>query len=162
MGSFLQILFHTVAFRNDLLRTKTLARPKMLLVENLQKLFCLMRYSSVRSHCSPAQVRACLPDFFRLGYEQHDTNELAKVLLDLIETQTKSPEEGENKENLTGKHFEGIINSVVKCGTCGTETTRKEPFVDLQVHFDEENRQANLPDSIEGMLQRSYANETLD
>ena len=108
MGSFLQLLYHTAAFRKDLLSTKLVDRTKMRLIENLQKLFCLLRFSPIRSHCSPSQVRSCLPDFFRVGYEQHDTNEFARVILDLIETQTKGDEESKT-ENLTKKHFEGEI-----------------------------------------------------
>ena len=58
------------------------------------------------------------------------------------------------------KHFEGVMESTVTCGTCQSENSRSEPFVDLQVHFDESDQ--TLPDSLEGMLQRSFADEVLD
>ena len=73
-----------------------------------------------------------LPDFFRMGFQQHDSSEFAKVILDILETQTKRPiADTDQSTHLTGRHFEGVMQSVVECGTCKTKSERKENFVDL-------------------------------
>ena len=57
MGSFLQLLFHDKAFRQDLMQTQLDARHKMKMIEGMQKLFALLRYSQVRAHVAPTQVK---------------------------------------------------------------------------------------------------------
>ena len=75
-----------------------------------------------------------------MGFQQHDSSEFAKVLLDILETQTKRPiPDTDQTTNLTARHFEGEMHSTVECGTCGTKSERKENYVDLQAHFEERN-----------------------
>ena len=73
-----------------------------------------------------------------MGFQQHDSSEFAKVLLDILEVQTKRAiPDTDLTTNLTARHFEGEMHSIVECGTCGTKSERRENYVDLQAHFQE-------------------------
>ena len=66
-------------------------------------------------------------------------------------------------DNLTKAHFEGAIESTVRCETCSSASKRTEPFVDLQLNFDQNTSEiSSPPETINDMLQRIQADEILD
>ena len=69
MGSFLQLLYNNRTFREDVLSLNLDVRHKMKMIEAMQKFFALLRFSQVRSHISPSQIKVQLPDFFRMGFQ---------------------------------------------------------------------------------------------
>ncbi|KAI3440821.1 Ubiquitinyl hydrolase 1 [Psidium guajava] len=78
------------------------------------------------------------------GYQQHDSHELLRCLLDVLSTEefdlkklTKLPQEGgvPQNQNVTfvDAVFGGQISSTVCCVECGHSSTVYEPFLDLSL-----------------------------
>ena len=110
MNSFLQALFMSRKFRNELLfgalegreeetaevkekpslgeegpkleKKEILSQLKLSYVQ-LQKLFVQLRFG-VRPHVRPLALRTCLPEMFR-GHDQQDSAEFARIFLDILE-----------------------------------------------------------------------------
>ena len=111
MNSFLQCLYMTKGFRNNLLKLKfeietnianTTNAPinpnhqtfsveklkKIAPAYQLQRLFALL-FQSQRSAINPSFFRNVLPDFFRTSFMQQDASEFAKIYLDSFEVALK-------------------------------------------------------------------------
>ncbi|KAK4795071.1 hypothetical protein SAY86_013065 [Trapa natans] len=73
------------------------------------------------------------------GYQQHDSHELLRCLLDLLSTEESDMRKGEilhgNSKILTfvDSVFGGQISSTVCCTECGFSSTVYEPFLDLSL-----------------------------
>jgi len=106
MNSFLQCLYMTQGFRNNLLKIKfdfesnpmNQGQPQGISLEKLkkvapayqlQRLFALL-FQSKRLAINPTFFRNVLPDFFRMSYMQQDASEFAKIYLDSFEMALKN------------------------------------------------------------------------
>lgn len=116
MNSFLQCLYMTKGFRNNLLKIKfdlesnpsnlnqtiNFSMEKLKKIApayQLQRLFALL-FQSKRSAINPSFFRNVLPDFFKMSYMQQDASEFAKIYLDCFEMALKNTKK-EVKKNFS-------------------------------------------------------------
>ncbi|KAL0548024.1 hypothetical protein IC582_012463 [Cucumis melo] len=112
----------------------------------LKKIFIEARTESrMKGSINPRSVFGCIsskaPQF--KGYEQHDSHELLRVLLDALSSEeltsrkmTNSKEErisGNLTPTFVDEMFGGQISSAVCCKECGHTSTVYEPFLDLSL-----------------------------
>lgn len=98
------------------------------IVRQLQLLFLGLQFSS-----SGALSTKPLTDSFGWSgteaFEQHDSQELLRILLDAISARLA----GTAQEKAIERLYAGTEKSYVKCTSCGHESSRTEPFMDLSV-----------------------------
>ena len=94
----------------------------------LQLLFGALQLSSQRAVTTTALTRA-----FGWGgadaFQQHDVQELAKVLIDALERSLA----GTPRATLVSDLFKGTCMDFVRCEECGAERSRADDFTDLQL-----------------------------
>ncbi|XP_048137040.1 ubiquitin carboxyl-terminal hydrolase 2-like [Rhodamnia argentea] len=114
---------------------------------SLKKLFSEVKMENgVKNVINPRSLFGCIcskaPQF--RGYQQHDSHELLRCLLDVlsaeefdVKKQSKLPQEGgvPHNQNVTFVNavFGGQISSTVCCVVCGYCSTVYEPFLDLSL-----------------------------
>ncbi|KAL1371063.1 hypothetical protein HN51_001297 [Arachis hypogaea] len=114
------------------------------LVSSLKKLFTETNpESGLKTTINPRSFFGCVcsksPQF--RGYQQHDSHELLRCLLDGLSTeeqaarkQNGSPKrDGTPANTLVDDLFGGQISSTVRCIECGNSSTVYEPFLDLSL-----------------------------
>lgn len=133
-----------------------------------------MYLSQVRKSIAPRAFRSTLPGFFQ-GYEQHDSSEFARLLLDKLESELRTSQQ----EDYIQKHIEGMKVNKIKCLTCSTESISNEKFLDLPVNLqnsvfssspkkkiDEQNiepsQHSHQRNSVQEMLIQSFEAEYLE
>ncbi len=171
LNSLLQTLYMTPEFRNAIYRwqykpsqlciinNEQLAGSKKNIPYQLQKLFVQMQTSNKK--CLHTQD---LTQSFGWGsddaFQQHDVQELCRVMFDALEKMFK----GTEQENLITELYQGKIKDYVKCTECNTESARVDVFLDIQLsiksYIDEYNY--NLYDSIEKAMSAYIEPEILD
>ncbi|KAF8016171.1 hypothetical protein BT93_H1630 [Corymbia citriodora subsp. variegata] len=114
---------------------------------SLKKLFSEVKMENgVKSAINPRSLFGSIcskaPQF--RGYQQHDSHELLRCLLDVLSTeefdmrkQSRLPQEGgaPHNQNVTfvDAVFGGQISSTICCVECGHSSTVYEPFLDLSL-----------------------------
>ncbi|CDW91654.1 ubiquitin carboxyl-terminal hydrolase family protein [Stylonychia lemnae] len=164
MNSFLQALYQMKEFREDLIELESKVQEKnqklldkvKLSLYQLQRLFAQL-YGSARPVIAPNQLRVSLPDFFK-NWEQHDSSEFAKLLLDKIENELKQCE----AENLIGKYIEGIKVNYLKCLTCNFIKEQKENFIDIGVNLDKDQSAHMEVKNIKALINESLGEEVFE
>ena len=172
LNSLLQTLYMTPEFRNAIYRWqyKPALQSSPLSIEQinaskknipyqLQKLFLQMQTTNKK--CLHTQD---LTQSFGWGsddaFQQHDVQELCRVMFDALEKMFK----GTEQENLITELYEGKLKDYVKCVECNTESARVDVYLDIQLsiksYIDEYNY--NLYDSIEKALSAYIEPEILE
>ncbi|KAL5171303.1 Ubiquitin carboxyl-terminal hydrolase 2 [Glycine soja] len=140
-NSIMQNLLAMNRLRDDFLKLDAPVGP---LISSLKKLFTETNpESGLKNVINPRSFFGCVcsksPQF--RGYQQHDSHELLRCLLDGLSTeelagrkQSGSPKgDGTSSNTLVDALFGGQISSTVCCIECGHFSTVYEPFLDLSV-----------------------------
>eukprot|EP00217_Crustomastix_stigmatica_P013559 CAMPEP_0183795834 /NCGR_PEP_ID=MMETSP0803_2-20130417/5345_1 /TAXON_ID=195967 /ORGANISM="Crustomastix stigmata, Strain CCMP3273" /LENGTH=997 /DNA_ID=CAMNT_0026040337 /DNA_START=433 /DNA_END=3426 /DNA_ORIENTATION=- len=129
MNSLLQTLFHIPYFRKAVyhLPTTESDRADKSIPLALQSLFYKLQYSET-SVATKDLTRSFGWDASD-AFMQHDVQELNRVLCEKLEEKMKST----TVEGTIQKLFEGHMESYVECIDVNYKSSRKEPFLDLQL-----------------------------
>ncbi|XP_020234184.1 ubiquitin carboxyl-terminal hydrolase 2 [Cajanus cajan] len=140
-NSVMQNLLAMNRLRDNILKLDAPVGP---LISSLKKLFTETNpESGLKSAINPRSFFGCVcsrsPQF--RGYQQHDSHELLRCLLDGLCTeelagrkQNGSPKrDGISSNTFVDALFGGQISSTVRCIECGHFSTVYEPFLDLSL-----------------------------
>ncbi|KAJ1397194.1 Zinc finger, UBP-type [Sesbania bispinosa] len=140
-NSIMQNLLAMNRLRDNFLKLDAPVGP---LISSLKKLFTETNpESGLKNIINPRSFFGCVcsksPQF--RGYQQHDSHELLRCLLDGLSTeelagrkQNGSPKgDGTSSNTLVDALFGGQISSTVRCIECGHFSTVYEPFLDLSL-----------------------------
>uniref|UniRef100_K3WU38 Ubiquitin carboxyl-terminal hydrolase n=1 Tax=Globisporangium ultimum (strain ATCC 200006 / CBS 805.95 / DAOM BR144) TaxID=431595 RepID=K3WU38_GLOUD len=122
----------------------------------LQKLFAKLQMSSHES----ISTKALTKSFGWTGadvFQQHDVQELCRVLFDAIEKSFK----GTVNETLVNDLYQGSLKDYVQCHTCGHESSRIDNFLDLSLvirPFGSEEMMKSVEEAIELFLRPELLN----
>ncbi|KAG0099583.1 Ubiquitin carboxyl-terminal hydrolase 35 [Podila epicladia] len=120
MNSALRALYCSPEFKNAVLNSTQKLDPSKVMTTRLRDTFLGLSTSRL-SVFTPSPLYKALPDWLNDGHQQ-DAAEFTNRLED------ESPI---SKDTLSS--FRGVMINRVKCGTCGTVSTKKEDFYDLTV-----------------------------
>ncbi|XP_034133114.1 ubiquitin carboxyl-terminal hydrolase 47 isoform X1 [Drosophila guanche] len=127
LNSLLQALYMTPEFRNALYRWEfdndNVAKN---IPYQLQKLFLNLQTSPKSSVETTDLTRSFGWDSTE-AWQQHDIQELCRVMFDALEQKFKNTKQA----NLISNLYEGKMNDYVKCLECNTEKTREDTFLDI-------------------------------
>lgn len=130
LNSLLQALYMTPEFRNALYNWEYVDGKEKdeasSIPYQLQKLFLNLQTST-----KPAVETTSLTKSFGWdsteAWQQHDIQELCRVMFDALETKFKDTEQSD----LINRLYEGKMIDYVKCLECKTEKTREDTFLDI-------------------------------
>lgn len=146
MNSLLQTMFMTPEFRNGLYRWTLQQQRNGLhhqsdtaadeddepeednIPYQLQRLFAKLQLTSQSAISTKALTKSfgwTSDDVF----QQHDVQELCRVLFDALERSFK----GTVNETLVNDLYQGALKDYVQCRTCGYESSRVDHFLDLSL-----------------------------
>ncbi|GAB9468920.1 Ubiquitin carboxyl-terminal hydrolase 47-like isoform x1 [Globisporangium polare] len=123
----------------------------------LQKLFAKLQVSEQES----ISTKALTKSFGWTGadvFQQHDVQELCRVLFDAIERSFK----GTVNETLVNDLYQGTLKDYVQCHTCGYESSRIDNFLDLSLvirPFGSEEMMKSVEEAIELFLRPELLNK---
>lgn len=132
LNSLLQTLYMTPEFRNAIYRWKSNESQnydddgKKNIPLQLQRLFLNLQTSnkkSVQTHDLTKSFGWNSEDAF----QQHDVQELSRVMFDALEKMFK----GTEQQNLINELYQGKIKDYVKCLECDTESARVDVYLDV-------------------------------
>ncbi|KAH8418252.1 hypothetical protein KR222_007205, partial [Zaprionus bogoriensis] len=127
LNSLLQALFMTPEFRNALYRWEfDNDNEAKNIPYQLQKLFLNLQTSPKSSVETTDLTRSFGWDSTE-AWQQHDIQELCRVMFDALEHKFKNTKQA----NLISNLYEGKMNDYVKCLECNTEKTREDTFLDI-------------------------------
>lgn len=140
-NSIMQNLLAMNKLRDNFLRVDAFVGP---LISSLKKLFTETNpESGFKNIINPRSFFGCVcsksPQF--RGYQQHDSHELLRCLLDGLSTEELAgrkqngslKRDGTSSKTLVDALFGGQISSTVCCNECGHSSTVYEPFLDLSL-----------------------------
>jgi ubiquitin carboxyl-terminal hydrolase 47 len=127
LNSLLQALFMTPEFRNALYNWESDGSTESKNIPfQLQKLFINLQTSN-----KPAVETTDLTKSFGWdsteAWQQHDIQELCRVMFDALEQKFKNTKQADLINNL----YEGKMIDYVKCLECDTEKSREDTFLDI-------------------------------
>ncbi|KAI5729491.1 hypothetical protein M8J76_003096 [Diaphorina citri] len=162
LNSLIQALFMTPEFRNAVYKWKyenDIAEETSITYQ-LQKLFVNLQTST-----RPAVETTDLTRSFGWessdAWQQHDIQELCRVLFDALETQFKGSKTTGDQADLINNLYQGKMRDYVKCLECGTEKSREDTFLDIPLPVRPFGSSVAYGDIIEAM--RAFVRpETLD
>lgn len=157
LNSLLQALYMTPEFRNALYRWEfDKDSEEKNIPYQLQKLFLNLQTSK-----KPAVETTDLTRSFGWdsteAWQQHDIQELCRVMFDALEHKFKNTKQA----NLISNLYEGKMIDYVKCLECNTEKTRADTFLDIPLPV-RPFGSSNAYGSIEEALRAFVQPETLD
>ncbi|EDW37527.1 GL16305 [Drosophila persimilis] len=127
LNSLLQALYMTPEFRNALYRWEfDNDNEAKNIPYQLQKLFLNLQTSPKSSVETTDLTRSFGWDSTE-AWQQHDIQELCRVMFDALEQKFKNTKQA----NLISNLYEGKMNDYVKCLECNTEKTREDTFLDI-------------------------------
>ncbi|XP_022218710.2 ubiquitin carboxyl-terminal hydrolase 47 isoform X2 [Drosophila obscura] len=127
LNSLLQALYMTPEFRNALYRWEfDNDNEAKNIPYQLQKLFLNLQTSPKSSVETTDLTRSFGWDSTE-AWQQHDIQELCRVMFDALEQKFKNTKQAHLISNL----YEGKMNDYVKCLECNTEKTREDTFLDI-------------------------------
>ena len=134
LNSLLQTLFHLRAFRKAVyaIPTKEGDQPESCIPLALQRLFYNMERAPGSRHPEAVGTKQLTASFgwtSAESFQQHDVQELSRVLCDTLEEKMK----GTVVEGALGKLFQGQTVSTVSCTDVDYSSSRQETFMDLQL-----------------------------
>ncbi|KYM95785.1 Ubiquitin carboxyl-terminal hydrolase 64E [Cyphomyrmex costatus] len=130
LNSLLQALYMTPEFRNALYNWEyidSLEKDEALSIPyQLQKLFLNLQ-TSTRSAVETTSLTKSFGWDSTEAWQQHDIQELCRVMFDALEQKFKNTEQAD----LINRLYEGKMTDYVKCLECGTEKSREDTFLDI-------------------------------
>lgn len=125
LNSLLQTLFMTPEFRNAIYEWRPSTSATSIATE-LQRLFVLLQTSKARSVETTDLTKSFGWDRSE-AFQQHDVQELMRVLYDAIEKQWA----GTDKASMINDLYQGEWRDFVQCKECGFESARNDKFLDV-------------------------------
>ncbi|GIX87007.1 ubiquitin carboxyl-terminal hydrolase 47 [Caerostris extrusa] len=129
LNSLLQTLFMTPEFRNALYRWEfdgTEDEGTKSIPFQLQKLF-LQLQTSKKPAVGTTELTTSFGWDSSEAWQQHDIQELCRVMFDALEQKFKNTEQSD----LISRLYEGKMKDYVKCLECGYESAREVVFLDV-------------------------------
>lgn len=127
LNSLLQALFMTPEFRNALYKWEFDGNGEAKSIPyQLQKLFVNLQTSPKSSVETTDLTRSFGWDSAE-GWQQHDIQELCRVMFDALEQKFKNTKQAD----LINRLYEGKMIDYVKCLDCNTEKQREDKFLDI-------------------------------
>eukprot|EP00731_Ephydatia_muelleri_P029733 Em0021g256a len=131
LNSLIQALFMTPEFRNALYSWSFVGdevEASKIIPLQLQKLFLQLQTSRKRSVETTDLTKSFGWDSSE-AWQQHDIQELCRVLFDALERQFKKDKAP--KANLINELYQGKMKDYVKCLNCGYESARVDDYLDI-------------------------------
>ncbi|KDO21650.1 hypothetical protein SPRG_12891 [Saprolegnia parasitica CBS 223.65] len=131
MNSLLQTLYMTPEFRNRLYQSKLTATTDLdvNIPFQLQKLFANLQLSKERKAIDTKALTKSFGWNSSDVFQQHDVQELCRVLFDALEESFK----GTPDEQMVNELYQGTLKDYVQCAKCGNESSRLDNFLDLSL-----------------------------
>ncbi|KJH50225.1 ubiquitinyl hydrolase 1 [Dictyocaulus viviparus] len=135
LNSLVQSLYMTPEFRNAIYRWEyrsdgkfgnTGEREARSIPYQIQKLFLLLQTSDLGS-LETRDLTASFGWSNNEAYDQHDVQELCRLMFDALELKWR----GTQNEKLIQNLYRGKMQDFVKCFKCGRENVRADVFLDL-------------------------------
>ncbi|KAL8169839.1 UNVERIFIED_CONTAM: Ubiquitin carboxyl-terminal hydrolase 47 [Gekko kuhli] len=129
LNSLLQTLFMTPEFRNALYRwefEESEEDPVTSIPFQLQRLFVLLQTSKKRAIETTDVTRSFGWDSSE-AWQQHDVQELCRVMFDALEQKWKQTEQAD----LINQLYQGKLKDYVRCLECGYESWRIDTYLDI-------------------------------
>lgn len=127
LNSLLQALFMTPEFRNALYKWKFDGKDEAKSIPyQLQKLFVNLQ-TSPKSAVETTDLTRSFGWDSAEGWQQHDIQELCRVMFDALEQKFKNTKQAD----LINRLYEGKMIDYVKCLECNTEKQREDKFLDI-------------------------------
>ncbi|XP_069759702.1 ubiquitin carboxyl-terminal hydrolase 47 isoform X4 [Narcine bancroftii] len=159
LNSLLQTLFMTPEFRNALYRwefEECEEDPVTSIPYQLQRLFILLQTSKKRAVETTDVTRSFGWDSSE-AWQQHDVQELCRVMFDALEQKWKQTEQAD----LINQLYQGKLKDYVKCLECGYESWRIDTYLDIPLVIRPYGSSLAF-NSVEEALQAFVQPETLD
>lgn len=129
LNSLLQTLFMTPEFRNAIYRwefTGSEDEAAKSIPYQLQKLFLHLQTSSKRAVETTDVTKSFGWDSSE-AWQQHDVQELCRVMFDALENKFKNTDQ----DDLINKLYQGKLKDYVKCQQCHQESARTDTYLDI-------------------------------
>eukprot|EP00057_Strongylocentrotus_purpuratus_P029585 XP_011684059.1 PREDICTED: ubiquitin carboxyl-terminal hydrolase 47 [Strongylocentrotus purpuratus] len=129
LNSLMQTLYMTPEFRNAVYKweyTDTQEERSKSIPYHLQRLFIQLQTSKKRSIETTDVTRSFGWDSSE-AWQQHDVQELCRVMFDALEKKWKNTDQS----NLINQLYQGQLKDYVKCLKCGYESARSDAFLDI-------------------------------
>uniref|UniRef100_A0A8C3HT49 Ubiquitin carboxyl-terminal hydrolase 47 n=1 Tax=Chrysemys picta bellii TaxID=8478 RepID=A0A8C3HT49_CHRPI len=129
LNSLLQTLFMTPEFRNALYKwefEESEEEAVMSIPYQLQRLFVLLQTSKKRAIETTDVTRSFGWDSSE-AWQQHDVQELCRVMFDALEQKWKQTEQAD----LINQLYQGKLKDYVRCLECGYEGWRIDTYLDI-------------------------------
>ncbi|XP_050452269.1 ubiquitin carboxyl-terminal hydrolase 47 [Cataglyphis hispanica] len=130
LNSLLQALYMTPEFRNALYNWEYIDGSEkdeaLSIPYQLQKLFLNLQ-TSTKSAVETTSLTKSFGWDSTEAWQQHDIQELCRVMFDALEQKFKNTEQAD----LINRLYEGKMIDYVKCLECGTEKSREDTFLDI-------------------------------
>ncbi|XP_063145544.1 ubiquitin carboxyl-terminal hydrolase 47 isoform X3 [Candoia aspera] len=129
LNSLLQTLYMTPEFRNALYKwefEESEEDPVTSIPYQLQRLFVLLQTSKKRAIETTDVTRSFGWDSSE-AWQQHDVQELCRVMFDALEQKWKQTEQAD----LINQLYQGKLKDYVRCLECGYESWRIDTYLDI-------------------------------
>uniref|UniRef100_A0A668VF56 Ubiquitin carboxyl-terminal hydrolase 47 n=1 Tax=Oreochromis aureus TaxID=47969 RepID=A0A668VF56_OREAU len=159
LNSLLQTLFMTPEFRNALYNWEFEEQeedPVTSIPYQLQRLFVLLQTSKKRAIETTDVTRSFGWDSSE-AWQQHDVQELCRVMFDALEQKWKQTEQAD----LINQLYQGKLKDYVRCLECGYESWRIDTYLDIPLVIRPFGA-SQAYGSVEEALQAFIQPETLD
>uniref|UniRef100_A0A672RVB6 Ubiquitin carboxyl-terminal hydrolase 47 n=1 Tax=Sinocyclocheilus grahami TaxID=75366 RepID=A0A672RVB6_SINGR len=159
LNSLLQTLFMTPEFRNALYNwefEESEEDPVNSIPYQLQRLFVLLQTSKKRAIETTDVTRSFGWDSSE-AWQQHDVQELCRVMFDALEQKWKQTEQAD----LINQLYQGKLKDYVRCLECGYESWRIDTYLDIPLVIRPFGASQAFG-SVEEALQAFIQPETLD
>ncbi|XP_072574356.1 ubiquitin carboxyl-terminal hydrolase 47 isoform X2 [Paramormyrops kingsleyae] len=159
LNSLLQTLFMTPEFRNALYNwefEEGEEDPITSIPYQLQRLFVLLQTSKKRAIETTDVTRSFGWDSSE-AWQQHDVQELCRVMFDALEQKWKQTEQAD----LINQLYQGKLKDYVRCLECGNESWRIDTYLDIPLVIRPYGASQAFG-SVEEALQAFIQPETLD
>ncbi|XP_055010454.1 ubiquitin carboxyl-terminal hydrolase 47 isoform X4 [Boleophthalmus pectinirostris] len=159
LNSLLQTLFMTPEFRNALYNwefEESEEDPVTSIPYQLQRLFVLLQTSKKRAIETTDVTRSFGWDSSE-AWQQHDVQELCRVMFDALEQKWKQTEQAD----LINQLYQGKLKDYVRCLECGYESWRNDTYLDIPLVIRPFGA-SQAYGSVEEALQAFIQPETLD
>nr|XP_055070007.1 ubiquitin carboxyl-terminal hydrolase 47 isoform X2 [Misgurnus anguillicaudatus] len=159
LNSLLQSLFMTPEFRNALYNWEfedSDEDPITSIPYQLQRLFVLLQTSKKRAIETTDVTRSFGWDSSE-AWQQHDVQELCRVMFDALEQKWKETQQAD----LINQLYQGKLKDYVRCLECGNESWRIDTYLDIPLVIRPFGA-SQVYGSVEEALQAFVQPETLD
>uniref|UniRef100_A0A673MCG6 Ubiquitin carboxyl-terminal hydrolase 47 n=1 Tax=Sinocyclocheilus rhinocerous TaxID=307959 RepID=A0A673MCG6_9TELE len=159
LNSLLQTLFMTPEFRNALYNwefEESEEDPVISIPYQLKRLFVLLQTSKKRAIETTDVTRSFGWDSSE-AWQQHDVQELCRVMFDALEQKWKQTEQAD----LINQLYQGKLKDYVRCLECGYESWRIDTYLDIPLVIRPFGASQAFG-SVEEALQAFIQPETLD